>query len=276
MSCYSFARWGLCFWLVKAIREFRAANPAVRFVTMFHELWANGPLTTSAGWTMPFQRQIIKSVLNLSDAARTSRAKYRRHLQGLTTTVPVSCGPIFSNFGEAEALPHFADRKSQILLFQPPPFDATSPSEYWAAWGHLREQLSGIPTVVAGRAKALPADASIQRLGFVSNELGAQLLAESKFGLLEYFPGYLAKSSIFASFAAYGVTCFMPTANLCEDDGIHRGTHYLLPSDLANDSEPIQSGSIGANLFRWYEGHSIRQTAKDIHALLSSLVRQAA
>ena len=263
-SGYGYARWGLCFWLTSGLQRLIREYPKLRLVTMFHELWATGPMTSVAGWTTWPQQKIALRLIQLSSAIRLSRQADRDRvlLVAPTDQRPTEVKPIFSNFGETIELPNLQAKREQILLFQPPEFANTKSAPFWDAWKQLRQRFPHVVTVVAGRVQSLPNDDSIVVHGFISTEMASQLFRESRYGLIDYYPGYLAKSSIFAALAAHGVTCFLPRENPSEADGIERGRHYLLPHD-----DFVGSGS-GQELWNWYQGHNATASADGYRRLL--------
>jgi hypothetical protein len=50
-SGYGYARRGLCRWLVDGLTRWKAAGAQRRVVTMFHEVYASGPIWRSSFWT---------------------------------------------------------------------------------------------------------------------------------------------------------------------------------------------------------------------------------
>lgn len=261
-SGYGFARWGLCYWVVQSIKRFLKRHPDVRLLTMFHELWATGPLTSSAGWTTPFQRGIVRSLVKLSSEVRTNRAEYARMIRKVAPDYngPLTVQPVFSNFGEPSAIPEWSQRKNQIVAFQPPAFGSEQGESYWKAWEQLVESLKPDSTVVAGRAKAVPDRPQIEKRGVLSAVEASRLLTESRFALVQYFDGYLGKSSLLASIAAHGMVCFMPAKNHSEADGLQHRVHYLLPNDDLMATESLIP-SVGHALLSWYSSHDLNATA---------------
>lgn len=263
-SGYSFGKKGVCAWLPKALKAFRKQRPTVRLSTMFHELWSPAKLVSRSGWIVPFQKQIIKQLVRLSDVVRTNRASYRSQIERLCPEVAgrVRVKNICSNFGEPAGLEVASKRAKQILIFQPPCLDSHGGSFYWKQWSMLQEQLGGIPTIVAGRTGRLPSDDRIQEIGFVSVEDGSRLMSESQYAFFEYFEGYIGKSSLFGSLAAHGMVPIMPRVNKSDDENLFYGKHYLVPGDHAIVEE-FELNRVSRELSEWYRGHSIASTSLD-------------
>ncbi|WP_417735104.1 hypothetical protein [Rosistilla oblonga] len=260
-SGYSYGKRGVCFWLTNALRRFLEQRPNINLITMFHELWSPAPLLSKSGVTIPFQKMIVSKLIQLSKAVHTNRQAYGNQIRNLCPSFngPVTIQNIFSNFGEPIGLPEFSSRKPQILIFQPPDLNTKGGKLFWEGWKRLRQQLGYGKTIVAGRTQTIPADSEIQAVGYVSAELGATLMLDSQVAYLDYYDGYLGKSSIFSSFAAHGLAPVMQRVNHSQLDGILHRKHYLLPDDdELNDMASLRS--IGHEIRSWYLTHSLAAT----------------
>ena len=87
--------------------------------------------------------------------------------------------------------------------------------------------------------------------GRLSEEEVSQCLQRSKYGLLSYRPSYLAKSGVFAAYAAHGVACLLvakPERNL---DGLEPGIHFFpgIPEACPAEQEWL---AIRAAALSWY------------------------
>lgn len=263
-SCYGFQKRGIPFHLIRAIKRLRLSRPHLPVLTMFHELAASGPITSSAFWLGRIQRSLVGRLARLSTAVRTNRVAYKKELESLA---PAHAGkiitmPIFSNFGEtANPLP-IEKRNRALLLFQPPAHDKTQPNAFWKSWERLRDHLQPTETLVAGRAKALPEGPDIRPVGVVSADEAAQLLATSAWGLVDYFPGYIGKSSLFAGFAGHGIATFMPADIRGDDEGLSAGRHYTPCDSSAPLPNTAELQTRAAAMHQWYQPHSQKATAE--------------
>ena len=90
-------------------------------------------------------------------------------------------------------------------------------------------------------------------------ELSA-LLAQSMAGFVDYFPGYMAKSGVFAAYCAHRMLPVMPEDGRSEADGIRCGTHYYNAGGQA--TAPHREPQAIADLaWEWYQGHSLERHA---------------
>jgi hypothetical protein len=246
-SCYGYQKNGLPFSLVAALE--RLAEGGNILVTMFHELAATGPITSKAFWLGRFQKGLVTRLAKVSSAIRTNRVAYKAQLEELAPQHRdrVIAMPVFSNFGESvDPLP-LAERQRKLVMFQPPAYEKGS--SFWKAWSRLCERLGPTETIVAGRAKTVPAE--VTQMGIVSTEEAISLLTENMWGLVDYYPGYLGKSGIFAAHAAHGIAVFTARGLQGEDEGLRAGTHYLVDGMRETDLQPVVD-----RLHTWYMGHS--------------------
>ena len=118
-SGYAMARWGLCYWLIKALKRFLKSHPDVRLLTMFHELYAFGSIWTSQFWTSPIQRHLVAKLCEISESVLTSKKSYADKINIMSnhkfSKIPVL--PVFSNIGEPEKILSLIDRKRRVVIF---------------------------------------------------------------------------------------------------------------------------------------------------------------
>src|ERR1051326_8361469 len=80
---YGYQKRGCPFWLARGLEAWRREQGMRRLVTMFHELYASGPIWASSFWTSPFQRGLAASVARISDRCWTNRRVSADELGGL-------------------------------------------------------------------------------------------------------------------------------------------------------------------------------------------------
>lgn len=260
-SCYGFQKRGVPFHLVRAIRRLRALKPDLPVLTMFHELAATGRITTSAFWFGRIQRYLIAQLARMSTHVRTNRVAYRKELEFIAPTHQgqVISMPIFSNFGESSSPPNQAKRRRSLVLFQPPPYDTQHP--YWQAWEKLVDWLDPVEIPIVGRTTTLPSNSLVLPLGVAPSNDVSILLQHSAWGLVDYFPGYLGKSSVFASYAANGVATFAPSDLRGADEGLISGHHYLDVGAIDASTTSERIGDSANALYSWYQSHNQSTTA---------------
>lgn len=273
-SGYGYARWGLCRWLLKGLELFLTSRPDCRLLTMYHELWASGSLFCSSSWSFPIQKRLAKSVCRLSDRVRTNRQESCELLAGSGEKLErFTVFPVVSNFGESKELPAWKDRNRDMILFRPPPYGNPSSKTFWDAWQQAVVDLNISSTIVAGTPQPTPDHPSIEKIGFITEADSFELLQRCRYSMIEYYPGYFAKSSILAAYAAHGVGCISVSPGLSEKDGLIDGTHFFVFSDPTESVTDDRLRRCGHSLWRWYQPHSIELTVQsyrhDINHLMS-------
>src|SRR5262249_25616277 len=101
-SGYGYQERGVPVWLVQGFRIWNRRAGRVPLLTIFHELYATGQPWQSAFWLSPLQREIARSILNLSSAAITTTDLYSKRLSEWRdgNASKITAIPVFSNVGE--------------------------------------------------------------------------------------------------------------------------------------------------------------------------------
>lgn len=264
---YGYAKRGCPFWLEKGLRRWRRADTKRRLVVMFHELFASGPFWRSSFWASHLQRGLAARLASIADHAITNMRRYAewltdreaRHRQSLSAL------PVFSTVGEAPAPRALAERAPRMVIFG------------GAAWvreiyeRHLAElllccrelRIEELVTIGSpvGTARAC-ASMAVREYGFLRAEEVVRIISTSRAGFMDYFPGYLAKSSVYAAYAAHGLLTVLPHDNPSEADGCRAGATYLLPEQLETCSSEESLQQVADNARRWYHGHNLSNTAQ--------------
>lgn len=275
LSSYGYGANGSPFWLLKGLGQWKSADPnARRLLTYFHELYATSMPWKRGFWVSPFQRYCTRQIAALSDFSLTSMHRYAETLAAWNPAKAGACAhlAIPSGVGELGCSVPFRDRRPQIVVFG-------SVGLRSRAYGGSRNVFSricnilGIQEVVdigegePGGLGSLPM-IQVRKLGVLDAGDVGRILAESQYGYIDYFPGYLAKSSVFAAYCANGVVPVLPEANPSEADGLVAGKHYWCPDAGGLDMAIAQAIATEAGV--WYSGHDVKAHAR---ALAMELAR---
>lgn len=281
LSGYGYSRRGCPFWLLDGLRRWKQQRPRARLVTMFHELYAPAPVWSHTFWVGLAQKAAVGEIARLSDVAVTNIDRHRRWLERCdgSKTGKVSAMAIPSSVGEPEAPAPLSARKKSLVIFGLPPSRRRAYETRLAVLERACGQL-GIAEVhdVGPAYEGIP-----QRIGAVPviqygcmEERGlSALLSQSLAGFVDYFPGYVAKSGIFASYCAHRMMPIMPQDGRSEDDGIRRGAHYHDLS-LAAPAGLDEAQAVADAAWEWYQPHSMRQHARWIAGTLDWSRREQA
>lgn len=273
-SGYGYDPRGLCGWLDTELAEARRQlGRRLRLVVMFHELFATGPPWRTAFWLAPWQADLAARLTRRADAVATNTAHHAAWIERAGAR-PVTVLPVFSNVGEPDATPRIASRTRRLVLFG-------APSTRRRAWRGLARSaparshldalgVRAVAEVGPGASVLLEAPPDgwrWQHLGVRSDAELSALLADSAFGLIEYPDVHLAKSSVFAAYAAHG--CVVLNVGRCRRaaDGLQPGRHYVALAE--GEPAPIDGHeAIAAEARAWYAPHAIARQQAEFWRLL--------
>ncbi len=260
-SGYGYGRRGLCGWLADELAATRLAlGQRLVVVTMFHELFAGGPPWRSAFWLQPWQRRTAQRLVRLSDTVVTNSEHHLAWLRAQApATLPMAAQPVFSNVGEPDTVPAARARPERLVLFGAQSTRARAAARLLPHLARLQDLgvkgLSeigpGQPTVPAG----LPWP---QRwLGLLAPAALSAELLQHRFALIDYPMQHLAKSSVFAAYAAHGCVVLNTTEPGAPADGLCPGQHLHLLSGTAVtalDANGLETMAAAARA--WYLPHA--------------------
>lgn len=260
-SGYGLARRGLCFWFVTQVEALRSRHEALRIAIIFHELYAGGPPWRSAFWVSPLQRGLAARLLGQADLAIATTEKHERWLRVRSSrNQDFQRWPIFSNIGEPRADVAFERRRPTLVLFGTEPTRARAV----AAPARLRDLVSrlGVGEVVevgsGGRCWPEGMPSAYRFLGRVEDQIASAQLLEARFALIDYPSDYLAKSGVYAAYAAHGCVVINVNRTRNPADDLVCGTHYLAPAFASGtDFEKI-----GKAARAWYQQHTRQVQAR--------------
>lgn len=275
-SGYGYGNRGVCLWLLDELKRLRAQRQGrLRLVVVFHELFASGPPWRSAFWLSRLQALIAARLARSADALWTNTEQHARWLRravGSKTAVEVR--PVFSNIGEPAAVPPLAERKTDLVVFGSA---STRQRAFDALRGHEPALRSlGISQLIevggGGPSSNLPTGLTCRHAGRLEPRELSSLLQGARFGLLDYPPQFLAKSGVFAAYAAHGCTVLNTCAQGPDTDELQAGRDYLMLTSLRESSPNTAFGhdSLASRLGRWYERHRLGDQARELLALATA------
>lgn len=265
-SGYGYARRGLCGWLADGLEEWKLVQHERRLVTMFHEVYATGPIWRSSFWTSRPQQHIAQRLARLSNALFVSSQRGRNQLQKLCPDVPIDILEVFSNVGE---------------LTSPSPLSERAPHAVVFGGASRRTQVYRSLQTIAGRwdegfrrlglTKIFdigpPIDAPSELLGCKVVACGtlqaaevSAILSNARVGLLDYRRNQIEKSGIAAAYFAHSLLV-VNTANEGKYPlGLREGEHIADLQKLHTRTAMVDA--IGAAGWRRYQAHGIHKTSE--------------
>ena len=262
---YGYAKRGCPAWLVDGLETWRTASSQRKLVTMFHEISASGPIWTSAFWLSQIQKKIATRLVQLSDRILTSKQLYAEILTNLGRGKhsEIEAIPVFSNIGEPQQIPPLSKRQPWLVVFGG---QNNRKRVYTESYSKISSvcRLLGIKKIID---IGTPTELSLSDLdGIPVQEMGKlpvdqiqEIFLNCYAGFLNYNPDFLAKSTIFAAYCAYGMLPISAWSGDSLIDGIESGRHYLVPDTSIKNKEKIIEvfQAIADNAHAWYQAHRL-------------------
>lgn len=276
LSGYGFHRKGVSLWVDTALRRWQAKRAAARLMTVFHELRATGPIWSGPFWFGWAQAWSARRLLAQSVAGIATTRHNVEQLRAATQEPPLFWMPCFATIGEArepECVLASARPARLVIFGRASVLDTVYGADLAAVERFV--QANAITEIVDLGGRPTPPPAAIAGIPVIAmGELDAAAvsaeLSRARFGMLAYEADRLAKSSIFAAYAAHGTipVCLSPQAGA--NDALEPGRNYLKITDAGTVPELDRAmlDELQAAARCWYEPHSIRQTVHRIHAEL--------
>jgi hypothetical protein len=269
-SGYGYQKRGAPTWLFQGLRIWSRRAGRVPLLTIFHELYATGRPWQSAFWVLPLQKHIARSILNLSSAAITPTDLYRKRLSEWRdgNTIKITPMPVFSNIGEPGCGPAPCARTAAAVVF-----GLSGVEDY--VFGIYRSEIEriiaalGIEKIfdVGPRFSAMPrtlAGTAVISKGVLPQGAVSELLQRARFGFVAYPLDFIAKSGVFAAYAAHGVVPIVLSDKQGTFDGLQPARHFLDGLRLGTSAGAEDLASIQQKLFTWYTSHSLKVQAEFI------------
>jgi hypothetical protein len=278
-SGYGYQKRGVPLWLARGLRIWRRRAGRVPLLTIFHELYASGRPWQSAFWVSPLQKQIARSILNLSSAAITPTDFYRKCLTawGGDRSIEITTMPVFSNVGESGCGSAPRTRSAAAVVFGLAGVEdrlfgiyRTDLERLVAAMGiekifDVGPRFSPVPRTVAG--------VPVISKGVLPQGAVSELLQRARFGFIAYPLDFIGKSGVFAAYAAHGVIPIVLSDKQGAFDGLQSARHFLDGLRLGMFAGTPDLALVQRNLFSWYTSHSLKVQAQSLLKVISRHAR---
>jgi hypothetical protein len=267
-SGYGYQKRGVPVWLIQGLRIWIRRAGRVPLLTIFHELYATGRPWQSSFWASPLQKQITRSILNLSSAAITPTDLYNKRLSEWRDgrSIKITAMPVFSNVGEPGCGPAPCARTGAAVVFGHAGVEHRLFENYRRDMERIIAAL-GIETIfdVGPRFSAVPrtlAGAPIISKGVLPHDAVSELLQLARFGFVVYPLDFIGKSGVFAAYAAHGVVPIVFSEKQGAFDGLQPWQHFLDGLRIGTRVGAEHLALIQDKLFTWYTSHSVKVQAE--------------
>jgi hypothetical protein len=273
-----YAKRGCPLWLVKGLEDYKNAYPAKKLVTMFHETYGSGapyygadPPWISAFWLSPVQKNIASRLVLLSNHCVTSREQFRQQLHHLTRRQKsqLSVMPVFSNVEEVQDLYPLKDRHPILVVFG----SCNSRARVYEQFPHALRDACRMLEIEKIYDIGSPIEIDISKFSNIpvismgvmtASEIG-KILLNSKAGILNYPPEFLAKSGVYAAYSAYGLIPIVvsPKAVRIDGmDGLRNGENYWAINHTTESLNLEVGKRIANQAYAWYKAHNLATQAE--------------
>ena len=266
-SGYGYAKRGAPLWLLHEMRVHKRAGATLG--VYFHELFAFAPPWRSSFWLSPIQRHVAAELARLSSYWITNRQSSARWLKQFAGDKPFAVLPVPSNVGEGVCSPV---RSNTVVVFGG---RSLREATYYACGDSVIDwvrsegfELHDVgPPMSDKRMVTKLNDAGVKFHGPMEVAQVKSLLQTSRFGIVSYPPAYLAKSGVFAAYAANGVCPIVVSArSTTQHDGLQPGVHFLEALPFRPVSDELRE-SVSQAVWNWYQPHRIQAHVDVVHRL---------
>jgi hypothetical protein len=276
LSGYGFHPKALTFWVARALERWQRGNPARRVMTVFHELYATGPIWSSPFWLAGLQVRGVRRIYRQSIAAIATTERNVGLLRGWEPAgPPLAWMPCFATIGEPDGPTPLASRRPATLAIfgRASVLDTVYRDNRGALDAFVRANAIERIVDIGARPASPPeriAGVPLRALGELAPDALIAELSHARFGLLHYEADRLAKSSIFGAFAAAGTIPVCISGEPGREDRLVPGINYLrlVPGLPPPVPENNALDELQAAVRSWYEPHSIAAAVDLIHRRL--------
>lgn len=265
VSGYGYSPDGAPVLLANALGEARTTG-RFRIAAYFHELFASGPPWRSAFWYSRRQKKAIRKIQEECDSILTNTQSHARWLESAPSrrsAASVQILPVFSTVGEASTSIPFSSRTRAMVVFGLPGTRERSYNQL-SKLTETIQRLAVTEILDIGPDCAVPsavAGAPVRRMGKLPASELAPVISQSAFGFVHYSPRCVAKSSVFASYCAYGTIPVLAQPPVGEVDGLRDGCQVLSPASVA-DIQYVELEVCSTAALHWYGSHRVHTHAE--------------
>lgn len=266
---YGYEKRGCPRWLVEGLRRWVGEDGGGVLLTMFHEVYARGPVWSSSFWLSPAQRKLAAALARISRASFTSRSAYAEIIRRMSRKpgASVSVLPVFSNVGEPELLPPpLAERRRRLVVFG-------GRGQRQRVFGKSLRALERVCRAMeigevfdigqhVGHDVVRLGEATVTSTGRLAADEISRLLADAVAGFFHYPTDYLSKSTIFAAYCAHRMIPVVDAEVEKQADELKDGLHFWTASRGGDDWDLAQGQEVADRAYHWYQGHALPRQAQ--------------
>jgi hypothetical protein len=268
---YGYQKRGIPFGLLSILRRMRRQRRG-KLLTVFHELYASGPVLSSSFWLQPLQIHLTRSVARLSDECIVSSGNFSSELKRLVPNARIHLHPTPSGLEEPSLSGEQIARRDvhRWVIVGGTGLAERSLRSVSDAIREIPDSIGSRTLLVLGGdenpvVRALLADLQIQSEYHprIAASEASQILRTCSFTWVNYFhrpnveTSVLLKSSAFAAACAHAVIPVFP----------HRGTKIAIAGDRLPGPFFVSRGeqhvptaddraAVAQSIYDWYQRHA--------------------
>ncbi len=266
-SGYGYASRGLCFNLIWTLEKWRQNLKSRRLITVFHEIYATGPVYRMSFWTSFLQKYLAKKLLNLSDISFVTSKQNKFTLSSFNKKKKIIYTNVFSNIGELKINKKIKKRKNKAIIFgniyqkqilYKDILLNKNKYELFLKKMSINEIFEIGPNINISKSNIFE-NININKIGIRSKKFISNLLKNSKIGLVYYPVGQMTKSGIIAAYASHGLVIF----NCCNEE-VSKSNEFISGLNYVSKfSNKIKNNiqKISNECFRNYKKYDLNKTS---------------
>lgn len=275
---YGYATRGCPEWLAAGLARWLAGDAGNRrLVTFFHEVYATGPPWRSSFWLAPRQRRVAGRLAELSAATATSLPLYAELLRRAGAASAAAPKPIIlpvvSTAGEPREPAALAGREPRLVVFGGTGNRRRAYADHAHELAAICEalDLGAVADVGPGDAGAPRrlGKAAVRRHGTLPAHEVSALLGASMAGFLSYPPGFLPKSTVFASYSAHRLPAFVAWRGADAGESTSGADLWLTPPAGERALPVATLQGVADRAHSWYSRHSLPHQVEAFVGMLS-------
>jgi hypothetical protein len=276
---YGYEKRGCPVWLANGLEQWKIANSNCTLVTMFHEVYATGPIWASSFWLSPLQKNLAVRLSKLSDRCLTSKQGYAQMLHQLSagkhSQIPTL--PVFSNIGEPLQVPRLVERPRRLVVFGGSSSRLRVYQRSFKVLERTCQELEIEEILDVGPSTGLDLSVvngiPVRVMGQRTASEVSEILLNAIAGFFDYHTEYLSKSTIFAAYCVHGL---IPIGTFYTDlqvDNLEVGKHYWLADRPTGKLNLAIGQAIADNAYAWYQTHNLSTQTKVFFDYLNPIRR---
>ena len=263
-SGYGYASRGHCFRLVESLNQWKKIDKRRKLITIFHEVYATGPIYRMSFWTSVPQKYLAKKLAKISDASIVTTRQNKMILSSFNSKKKIIYTNVFSNIGELNKNKALKDRKNTAIIFGNTYQKEILYKDILLNENKYKKVLKNFfiekiidigPRVNISKEIRFM---KISSIGIKSKKYISSLFKNSKIGFVFYPVSQMTKSGIVAAYVSHGLIVInFCDKNIFKSNEFVSGVNYISDVNSIND---VKSQKIANEAYKNYQKYGLSKT----------------